>query len=324
MTRFLLRILLLAAIVFPLQIAAGNLIEDHGFPSRLRLDEILADRADTVALGDSTMRWTNPEEPDKRTLADFLQDALPTRRLRLLQGDGSRLLVYEYHVRYLAESPAKPRDIILPINLRSFSPIWDEKPGFQARIEILRFRWGDTFALGLLRPMATFGIYKLNPISLSEWGELPLYRGDRYYATLSEALLGEGPWAKLPLIERTFVANYMNPIRSDHRLLGSLTRLIQECHERGVHLLLYLTPIDLESGLQSAGEDLRTQVRKNVAVIQATAKNAGEEILDLTEILRAGDFDWARTQKPNEHLLERGRRIVAQRVAQELARRTRS
>lgn len=320
MTRLFARLLLLAALVLPVQILTGNLQEHPAFSSRDTLEGILNDHADTVVLGDSTTNWRSPEDADRRTLALMLSDLLPGRKVRLCEEDASHLTLYEHHVAHLCRSAARPREIVIAVNIRSFSPIWDLAPALQARLEILRYAWGDVLALGLVRPLERFGIYNLHPISLEQFGELPVYRGEVRWGTVYEANGGHGPLAGKSLMERKFTINYMNPIHPTHRKVRSLVNLVRTCKSAGVRPIIYLTPIDVESGRATVGPDFVPQVERNVEVIRKALEGEGVPLLDLTGTLSTRDFDWPREGYPNEHLKQSGRLSIAPKIAQEILR----
>jgi hypothetical protein len=320
MTRLFLRLAVFAGLVLPLQIVTGNLLESHAFASRDTLDAILAEHADTVMLGDSTTTWMNPQDADRRTIALMLSDLLPGRKVRLCEEDGSHLTIYEYHVAHLCRSESRPREIVILVNVRSFSPIWDLSPGLQARRDILRYRLGDVLALGLVRPLERFGIYKLHPLSLEDWGNIPIFRGEVRWGTIYEANGGHGVLEGKSYLERKFTMDYLNPLPPTHRKLRSLVNIVRTCKASGVRPIVYVTPLDVESGQQAVGPDLVTQVQKNVEVVRKTLEPEGVPLLDLSRSLAARDFDWFRQKNPNEHLKQSGRLLVAENLAAEILR----
>jgi hypothetical protein len=87
-----------------------------------------------------------------------------------------------------------------------------------------------------------------------------------------------------------------------------------------VRPIVYVTPLDVESGQQAVGPDLVTQVQKNVEVIRKTLEPEGVPLLDLSGSLAARDFDWFRQKTPNEHLKQSGRLLVAEKLAAEILR----
>jgi hypothetical protein len=317
--RFVLKALALAAVLLPLQLWTGDLLDVGPFPARQRLDEHLKARVDVLLLGDSVATFVRPDDRDKRPLDRLLAERLPGAKVGLVGGNAHFMDVHLAFVEHAFASGARPRAVVVPVNLRSFSPLWDLHPGLQHLKERLRLRWGDTWGLGLFRPVEAYRLYERGPASEKEWLESPAYRGTRRVGTVDALLNGRGDQASVPPLTRLFTLTYMQDVDPGHRHLRALRRLVELCRREGVPVLAYSTPVDVQSGLRWVGPEFREQVRRNALTVRRAVEESGARLLDLTPMLPADVFAWGPV--PNEHLSEQGRARLADELARELASR---
>src|SRR3989344_3518997 len=99
-----------------------------GEPRVELLDTYLRDGYDIIYFGDSVIDTHTSKDSDPSSIVDMLRK----REAGLTIADFSRgadnLDLFELYVAYIARSPVKPSAVIVPINLRSFSPGWDLDP----------------------------------------------------------------------------------------------------------------------------------------------------------------------------------------------------
>ena len=141
------------------QAAVGNLTEDRRFPMRDEVDAAIAGGADLLILGDSVMKYTYTDDSDPRTLSAMLRDELAGRRAAIVHGPAYGAEMYRDIVDYILRRGVQPRAIVLPVNLRSFSLLWDKMPHYQYAPERARFRWGDPVAFSVNRPLRIYNVY---------------------------------------------------------------------------------------------------------------------------------------------------------------------
>ena len=291
------------------QAAVGHLTEDRRFPMRDDVDAEIAGGADLLILGDSVMKYTYKDDADPRTLAAMFRDGLEGRRAAIVHGPAYGAEMYLDIVEYIFRKGVRPRAIVVPINLRSFSLLWDRMPHYQYAAERARFRWGDAIALSVNRPLKIYNVYSRlegYPISEREHQRLPAYRGSELMGPLEDVLAGKGRWATVPWHERAFSLIYLYPLEADHRKLRAFGKLAEFCKSRSVPLLLYVTPIDVDGGLRAMGPVFREHVSRNLEIIQTSLAAHGVKVLDLSFQVRGGHFRW--DPFPNEHLRADGRR----------------
>ena len=128
MKTILAKVLLLAALVLPAQGVIG--LWSYRVPCGRRdaLDLHRKAGIETIHFGDSVQRTVSPKDRDSRTLHEMLQEAMGDERIGAVQGDSSSMEVYLACAQYLARMDHRPRRLLIPVNLRSFSMEWDPRP----------------------------------------------------------------------------------------------------------------------------------------------------------------------------------------------------
>ena len=139
------------------------LVSAHGaisiiFPAPLpdeivQFDRYLEEGVDVLYLGDSTLVLPAGEV----TTGEILQELLPDRHIDQIAHPAYGLDLFYDYVAHMDRHGAWPRTLVLPINLRSFSPAWDMRPAYQFERERGILALGLPWARLLLRPLAIFG-----------------------------------------------------------------------------------------------------------------------------------------------------------------------
>lgn len=305
------RFAILGALAMPLQMLAGNLVADRTFEARERLDRRLEEGADLVYLGDSVVLSASPGDADPRELPAMLQGLMPSRRVAAVAQPAAHLVLHAAFVRYLARQERRPRHVVVPVNLRSFSQEWDPRPEYQYRVQILRLRLGDLLAHAVMAPASSLGLYKLNPIAEEDYLALPIHRGDERVGTVRDFRVNPGARPEDQL-RNQIVLKYLYPLKPDHRQLASIREIARVARGAGITPVFYVTPLDVRSIETWAGPEAVRRVAANVALVREVAASEGAVLLDLSFDLGPECFDWK--QFPHEHLREAGRRHVTERL----------
>jgi hypothetical protein len=321
MRKLVTKFLILSVAVLVSQIVLANLWEDRRLPMRDQLLAEIKGRTDLLIFGDSVMQFTSKSDSDSRTLGEMIRGELPNHQLAIVQDAGYAAEIYSDILDYVLRRGVRPRAVILTVNLRTFGLMWDQRPDFQFSSELLRLRWGDTLGLAADRPMAAYQVYSRiegYPTSVKEYMNLTSYRGAKRMGTIREILEGQGKWATVPWLDRTFSLTYMYPLEPVHRKIQTLQKLARTCRSAGIPLLAYVTPVDVQSGEFAVGPEFRSQVACNIQVIRKALADCGAPLLDLSFALDSDVFEWR--SYPNEHLRDLGR----SRLAAELCARIRA
>ena len=312
MRRFIGKLVLYMAIVAAAQALVAVVIRPRLFPATGSIDAA----TDIVLCGDSTSYFTAPDDVDGRRLPEILSDRLDGRRVSPVVHNAFHLRVYEACARRVAASRSRPRLMVVPINLRSLSPTWYLRPGwqFEERIRVLKGRALEYYLIS--RPLAVFKV-ALGP-SEKDFLATPVYDGDRRLGTVGQFSEMGGRMARgaiTPGNRRDWISYlYLYRLRPDHPLLEALRGTVTSLQEAGVAPVVYVTPIDHETATSWYGPEFRDRVAANVAVIQKVLAKSGASAIDMSLDLGAGGFCYGIF--PNEHLRDTGRLHVARRIAE--------
>lgn len=288
-------------------------------PLRDLADQALARKDAVIYFGDSVIASRHPEDVDRRTIAEMLQEELGGRRVGLVNQHGLNPTLMQSLTAYLVRRGGRPEWVVVPINLRSFSPVTDLRPQYQYVTLRLRLDHDDLLVSSWSQPLASFHRLKLDPVSQRQFEETPVYRGATQVGRIRDF---EGPEFKTfssDKLAKKFVVDYMYPLQADHRQVRSILDVADRCLRAGIRPLFYVTPVDVESGVDAVGPEFRSAVQSNTQLLRDLLSARGLDLLDLSLGLDKEAFDWKRVLYPNEHLTERGRRFVAEQVARRLA-----
>lgn len=299
----------------------------------VRLDEHLAAGADVVYLGDSTLFHPVGEV----TTGEIVQEMLPDHRVAEVSHPAYGLDLYLSYVQYIVRQERRPQAIVLPINMRSFSPEWDRRPGYQFEKEKKVLFLGPRLARMLARPLEILGAFEPD-ITQEAFLETTVYNGETPVGTVRDfesladedvagALAGDGGFAyhdALPsegdeeALEKALVYYYMYPLSEDHRKLQAMLKIARLCQENELDVIFYIAPINYQQGEKVLGSAFRGRLAENVDVVNRTLVSAsapgaaGSEhvtLLDLSRGLEAYAF------VDMEHLQETGKAYVAEQLA---------
>ena len=317
--RIAVKVLLLAVLAFAVQ---GALERLHVAPTETpppelaELDATIASRPEVLLLGDSVTRYVAKGDADRRPLWRMLADALPEQRVTKLYHLAYEAGVFEAFFRYLDERAPEAMVTIVPINMRSFSPIWDYRPQYQFEREKLLL-WTARPPLPLLRrPLLVFKAVDLVPIDKQQFLAQPVFEGTRRVGTVRDFY---NPSFRPPVtddkVRKKLILSYLQPLGLRHRKLRSLVSIARMAKGSGRKVVFYVTPVDVDTGTAFLGDEFRNIVAGNVDLAVATLRGEGATVVDLAFTLPAGDFDWKGETYPNEHLAASGRRKLAAALA---------
>jgi len=294
-------------------------------PEILRLDADLAENASIVYLGDSTITLPAGEV----TTGEILKEMLPECTVAEIAHPAYNLHLYQYYVRHIVHSANPPRVIVVPVNMRSFSPEWDRRPGYQFVEEKVVLTLGPLLSQVLWRPMQAFGGFEPK-ISQEAFLDTPVYREETQIGTVrdfeqltddstGQALQGDTGFAYhdvLPsaddeeALQQFLTYRYLSGLHPDHRQLKAMLDIAEMGQEHDVRILFYITPVNYQQGQRYVGDSFREVVSKNVDVVKSLLLDqTGIALVDLAFDLEAFAF------VDMEHLRETGKEYVAVRLA---------
>jgi len=292
-------------------------------PSPVRLcDGYLGEGCDVLYLGDSTLYSVAPDDEDKAHTDQMLQRLLPGLSVCRIAHDAYHLELYEAFCRYVAGKVRRPRVVIMPINLGTLSPYWDRRPEYQFERIKLFLRHDNPLFRAFYRPLATFRVFDLAPISQEEYDQTPVYDGEHYIGPMATFTSPEYATFSDEHMRNQLVLRYLYPIPSDQRKLEAMEDIVDRLESANVMLVFYLTPIDFETGNTHMGERFQQHIRENAHKVLMRLQKRGVKALDLSLALSADCFYWG-NMYVNEHLNQHGRRFVAEQLARAIKERLR-
>jgi hypothetical protein len=280
--------------------------------SRLQSKE-LSD-LDIFVLGDSVSSFIADEDKDTTILHEMLYNKLSeTYKVYGIHHMGFHFGVFYYILKALLAMGNCPKLVIMPINMRSFSPSWDYNPvhlytdtinEIDGYLKVKNQFLHDT--LGLKEHVAFDDYIRLKH-------DYPLV-GNR---AISELIawytrkLKEGA-PEYELRNRVqFSLHYLLPITEENRKLQALRNIIELCSNHNIRLLTFATPINHEAAKEFCGDVFEKLYNQNINKVCQLFSGV-EHIAAFRDYSSKLDREQFRHRSYQaEHLNESGRRKLA-------------
>ena len=315
---FALQMALFLFLALALQATLYLIAKDRLVPHEVTLFyDGLQQHQDILCFGDSTLIEAEENDADPRALAQMFQEDLTDYAVSTVAHYAYALDTFHEYAQALARSSSKPRLVVIPINMRSFSPEWDLRPQYQFVKEWYFIRHTSPFTRALFKPLAVFRAIDLAPISQAEYERSrTVCPGNPAYAQALEKL---GPENSLTLLNQPVASHiigcYMYRLAPDHRKARALLNTTRLLTEANIQVLYYFTPIDVTTCARQIGPAYSEILTQNIDTLKQMLSPYPVTILDLTEALPPEAFSWGKA--PDEHLHDTGRRALAARLAQQ-------
>ena len=325
MKNFCTRLLLFVSLLILVHVLVSVAFPVELPPEVLRLDEHLRDGVDVHYFGDSTLYYPVGEV----TTGEILQEMLPDRTVGQISHSAYGLDVYLHYLRYVVHSGHLSQTVVIPINLRSFSPEWDMRPAYQFAKEKQVLTLGPALSSLFLRPFGVMGLLD-SSVSQEQFLEAVVWDGDVPVGTVrdfeevsgAEALQGdaEGAYRSVKLeddakAQETLLYHYMFGLEPDHRKLDAMVDIAELCEENDIVLNLHNHTYEVEDNEHDLngtlerlpdvklGPDLNWLLRGGVDPVDFI-KRRGKQIVFLhlrdqtadgkwSEAMGEGDMDYA-------------------------------
>jgi hypothetical protein len=317
------------SLVFVLLLTLLQVLVSAAFPAEipqqvLLLEEYLSSQVDIIYLGDSTLSYPVGEV----TTGELLQELLPGYSIGEISHPAYNLDLYSYYVKNILRSSHPPRVVIIPINMRSFSPEWDMRPGYQFEEVKKTLTLGPVLSRMLSRPLEIFGLFE-PAISQDTFLNTDVYNGDTLVGKVKdfEGLVDDGAVAKLQgdtgdalpsagdteALQQALIYRYMYGLEPDQRQLRAMLKIVELSDKDDVDVLFYITPINYQQGQRYLGDAFVKSLRDKTALVKSLlADSTGSTSLDLSFDLEAYAF------VDMEHLREAGKEYLAGQLASAL------
>jgi hypothetical protein len=224
--------------------------------------------------------------------------------------------VYDAYTGFMVRQGYFPDYIVIPVNLRSFSPTWDLRANFQFVDELLYLQYYQSQIRYLLTFLINMATPDVNRIYENIFSFTPIYDGETKIGTGSsyEAVARQStPYAiRTKAMLQMF---YLGTIHGNHRKIHNLMNIIDRFKNTKTKVLFYITPIDFEIGNSYFGNRFEKQIKQNAEVVSAELTNHGGTVVDLSLAQHTDNFMWQEEWYVDEHLNEHGRLFLATTIA---------
>lgn len=276
-------------------------------------EAVMQQKPDIVLFGSSVEKHRAPKDQDRRTLHEILADSL-ARPLKVqpISGGAFHLELYEGFIEHILRHYDFSGVLIIPINLRSFSPEWHQRPEYQFEQEKLILREGRYWG-GFLSTLSVFKYqYTSNKITAEEFQNAPVRLGDKVQGKVKD-FINEIDTPAPQFMKEGFLLNYLNGLHAEHGKVQALRRICQSLKQAQIRAFFYISPIDYEKGIMYYPHHFRKIVNENISLLQEIIEAEGYSLLNLVDLCASSDFDYS--IRANEHLNERGRQLLAKHLA---------
>lgn len=277
---------------------------------------------DVIYLGDSTIRFTGSRDTDKTGIDQFFLKEAGLSTVTIAKPGYSAILFANY-VKLLKKTKFRPKLVIIPINLRSFSESGVQRPA--ARFSLQQI-YSDYRATGSFNwyEYLKFRYFGEEERLTKLWENQPVVRGGISIGTNREVIdqsrirevLDYTPereaWYKKELALK-FSYHYLMDIPPEHLLITKLKETISTLASMNIKVLCYITPLDMESGRRYVGKAFDNQVNQNLNITMQELEKSGVKCLDLHNLLSREHF--VHKSDVHEHLDTSGRQLVGTHVA---------
>lgn len=275
---------------------------------------------DVLYMGDSVVERVSRNDRDPRSLGEMVSSCLDgCLSVAHISRSGYHMGVFRGVVRALAAMPSRPRALVFPVNMRSFSPQWDHRALWQFREEISAL---ERYAVSPLEPVTSIIERDESDADLAQYHGLAVHYPMTAFGSIGEfrEIIARRPGnaeGRRFRLRQIFLFHYMYPLVASHRRIEALQDALSMISGIGVSAAVYITPVNYQAGIRYVGGEFQRLLRSNVAVVCEATKPFQESgrvrVLDWSEA-----FDSARffhQDEATEHLNEVGRMNLARAIA---------
>lgn len=287
---------------------------------------------DVVFLGDSVLERVSDSDQNRAPLAAQVATfLLPRCRTVTFSHTAFNLAVFKRIISVISASQHRPRHLLIPINLRAFSPQWYAYPEYQ----FLSFK--ALFDRYLLSLDAEERRRLLNQVPEADKKSEGFRRSMERYLALRGNFHGTNLRAMADFLQfklqkpvnpeairerrrLMFIFHYLYEFSGGHPLLTSLGGMLRLIATMDVNVVFYLTPVNYQAGIEYVGPEFTTVLNENkkfvIDFINSMPGGRNRMLCDFSTLLGADTF--FQPHIANEHLNEKGRTVLAQAIRDEV------
>ena len=313
---FIIIILILQLIItlfFPIEV-------DTFFKTLPILEEYLEKQAQIIYFGDSAIANVSEEDENKKHITQMFQDLLPNHLVGLVVHGAYDMDMYLSFCEYIINTKKYyPKIVIIPINLRSFSPLWDKNPTYQFPEEKIILKYNNNFLFRMFyKVLIAFKYFDTEPISDLEYKNTMVFNGDIPIGKVKDFINMTYTIHSEEKLKNRIIAYYMYSLKKEHKKIQSMLKIAKLLKSNDTDVIFYITPIDYQIGEKYCGDEFAQRINENVNLIDSLFLEEDIKLLDFSRKLDSDLFDWEKDYYINEHLKENGRKFVAENLYQEI------
>jgi len=284
-----------------------------------------------LLFGDSTTLLVSNSDLDRRPLLELVSEQIGSSAILVIAHIAYHAAAQDALLRALATMPRRPDVVVLPVNLRQFSPQWLDNPNFQFEglIEACNSYIQDRTTV---RPVPPFTRGALttradDPAAWEQFLATPVDYNGRPERTVGDFVAAiedrhddvEGRRDRLAMV---FAFHFLFKLDKSSVRWRALSSAIRTATSRGCDVVALLTPVNHEAAGELLGPVAVKAIDSTVSEILRSCNDAATgqpgrlHLLDLSRSLAAEEF--FHPEDPTEHFNERGRQAVATAIATEV------
>ncbi|GMU93719.1 MAG: hypothetical protein AMXMBFR4_27770 [Candidatus Hydrogenedentota bacterium] len=272
-----------------------------------------------IFLGDSSVFAHGDEDLAYGSTIEILNSMLPEPMV----GQAALMGLGPPHARdmlvRILHPESKVKTVILCVNLGFLSPAWYMRPEpFFGQFRYF-LRFPGPVAQAFFRPLIAFRAIELDQFTPEQHRTTPIvYEGKSVAWAADVYPLLLYPDTTPGGLRMTAIARFMQPCAPSNPSLIALRDIARKCRNADIPLIAYITPVNYQRGEAAIGPAFRAQVEANAKLVSDTLLAEGARVLDLSFALEDPYFE--QHNPLSVHVMGPGRRFIAERLRDELAR----
>lgn len=283
------------------------------------LDQCNTKQIDVLYFGDSTIRFTGARDTNKSGI-DIMLQRITGKTICSIAEPGYSPVMYNEYIKLLKQTRYRPKLVIAPINLRSFTGTTDLRPALEFPLKKIYIHYLLTGRFQIIeyikyrflsRDKKKHQAWEQKLIIYDQFNlgtqhdilERSQISEDLDYNQIREALYTEQ-------LKTKFIYHYMAPVTEHDTMFIYLDTMIQELKELNIPILFYITPINYQDGIKYVGSAFTRRSGKTVSIIEEFMTRRNVSCINLAYTLQPAFFIHKRDVY--EHLTDTGRNSVAQ------------
>lgn len=216
----------------------------------------------------------------KDNMLIMLDKQLPQYSIKAVASGAYNADIHYPFCKYMIKNDYRPEFLIVPVNMRSFSPEWDRNPNYQFEEERSWLAYDSYLFRLFYRPLSVFKLNK-REISQQDFENSPVYDGGveagrvRDFINITRGNSDDNMKKKL-------VFYYMQSLSEQCRKVQSLIKMARLLRRTDINVIFYITPVNYQICEKYLGSRATERLRENTQVVKTALEREGCEVMDLS------------------------------------------